>query len=520
MKPTIDKVCAFILLTTGVAISFASESCRDKEPELVTINKIKVTYTESNEDFPNPERGFYRYSETTSSSFIPLDSNELKGYRQLQSIENANYKVYSTLLFRYYILDNAGNSPISVAVLDGIKSDMKAVRAAGIKMIPRFTYTTATHAGDCPEGGICPPYGDAPKATVLGHIAQLKPIFQENADVIACIQLGFIGIWGENYYSDYFGDPSPNGNQGNVLTDHNWQDRVEVLKALLDAVPSDRMVQVRYPQFKQRFVYGVNSLLGSASLSESEAFTGSDKARIGYHNDCFLSGTNDVGTYEDYGNSSSERNSDASVVNTLRDYMKNDSKFVPVGGETCSDAFSPQNDCEPAGKAQEEFATMHYSFINAHYNNEVNNDWQDGGCMDNIKRNLGYRLVLESAVLPDNAVHNATMNMTLNLNNKGYASPYNARPVQLILRDKESRKVVVLPLDTDIRRWYSGQFSLQLAVKIPADVSPGKYELLLNLPDAYASLSARPEYSIRLANNDVWEENTGYNKLGREVTVN
>jgi hypothetical protein len=26
--------------------------------------------------------------------------------------------------------------------------------------------------------------------------------------IIACMQMGFIGTWGENYYSDYFGDPS------------------------------------------------------------------------------------------------------------------------------------------------------------------------------------------------------------------------------------------------------------------------------------------------------------------------
>jgi hypothetical protein len=77
------------------------------------------------------------------------------------------------------------------------------------------------------------------------------------------------------------------------------------------------------------------------------------------------------------------------VLNTLKDYFKADSKFVVVGGETCSDDYSPTNDCEPAGKAQAEFAALHYSFINAHYNTAVNNDWQDGGCMDNIKTQPG-----------------------------------------------------------------------------------------------------------------------------------
>jgi hypothetical protein len=38
------------------------------------------------------------------------------------------------------------------------------------------------------------------------------------------------------------------------------------------------------------------------------------------------------------------------VLNALRDYMSADSKFVVVGGETCSDDYSPANDCEPAGQ--------------------------------------------------------------------------------------------------------------------------------------------------------------------------
>jgi hypothetical protein len=44
--------------------------------------------------------------------------------------------------------------------------------------------------------------------------------------------------------------------------------------------------------------------------------------------------------------------------------------------------------------------------------------------------------------------------------------------------------------------------------------------MLLSLPDAYASIAAKPEYSIRLANNDVWEAATGYNKLNHTVKVN
>ncbi len=515
MIKTLTGYCLGMLLA-GILLS---SSCKDKENNLVKIEKVNVTYSESNEDFPNPERGFYRYSEVHSSNYVALSANELKGYRSLQSIESANYSVMSTLVFRYYVLDDVTNQPIKASFLENLKKDFAAAREAGVKLIPRFVYTATAKPGNCPEGFICAPYGDAPKAIVLGHIAQLKPVLHDNADVIACVQLGFIGVWGEQYYTDFFGDASSNAAQGK-LTDANWRDRIEVIKAMLDAVPADRMVQVRYPQIKQRYVYGINALINVPALTDGQAFSQTDIARLGYHNDCFMASSNDFGTYEDYGNSSSPRVSDGAVLNTLKDYFKADSKYVVVGGETCSDGYSPTNDCEPAGKIQAEFSSLHYSFINAHYNTEVNNDWQDGGCMDAIKRNLGYRFVLKSALLPDNVVHGTSVEIVLNINNRGYASPYNPRPVKLIFRNKANNEVKTFDLKTDIRKWYSGDNQITETIAIPSNMPAGEYEMLLGMPDAYTSIAAKPEFSIRLANNDVWEASTGYNKLNHTVKVN
>jgi len=505
----------------AIMLAYTLLSCKEKDNTTPTPDpqqKPTVSYTESSADFPNPERGFYRYSETRASNFTTLDANTLKGYRNLQSISNANYRVYSSLVFRYYVLDDLKTTSIPQATLDKINTDMAAARTAGVKLIPRFVYTITQNAGSCPEGFICPPYGDAPKANVLQHINDLKPVLHANADVIACVQMGFVGTWGEQYYSDFFGDPSSNGGQGK-LTDQNWADRGEVIKALLDAVPQSRMIQVRYPQMKQRYIYGIGSLVTAAAMTNAEAFLENEKARIGFHNDCFQSGPNDTGTYEDYGSSSTGRSSSTAVVTALKDYKRKDSKYVAVGGETCM-AYAQDNNCEPAGRAQVAFAEMHYSFINAHYNNVVNNVWQNGGCMDNIKKNLGYRFVLQDATLPDAVNAGNGLAFTINLANKGYASPYNARPVQLILRKAGTNEVTVLPIASDVRKWYTGKISLESSVTIPAALAKGQYELLLNFPDAYQSIASRSEYSIRLANNDVWEETTGYNKLNHTITVN
>lgn len=473
-------------------------------------NTDTVVYLRNDSDFANPERGFYRATETDAANYTPLDSMQLKAWRTLEPADGGgHYSIYSTLIFRNFILSGLTHAALPSELLDKIKADFSIARTAGVKLILRFAYTQTATSGTCPEGFICPLYGDAPKDIVLQHIAQLKPLLQDNADVIACMQLGFIGVWGENYYTDYFGDASSNG-QGQ-LYDNNWQDRIDVLKALLDALPVDRMVQVRFPQLKQRLVYGIDAPVSSAALTEAEAFTGTYKARIGMHNDCFLAGPGDYGTYDDYGNSTTPRQS---AITQLTAYAQKDNTYTVVGGETCDDAYSPQNDCESAGLAQTVMNELHYSFLNCAYNNDVNNDWVDGGCMEQIKKNLGYRFVLKDGIYPRDPVKaGMQFRFTLHLTNEGYAVPFNQRPARLIMRHQSTGKEFSFLLAADVRKWYSGEIQVDEMVLTDAAMPKGKYDLFLYLPDKYPSITGRPEYAIRLANTGVWEAGTGYNKL-------
>lgn len=481
-----------------------------------TAQQVVVVYKGSNEDFPNPERGFYIPLEAHAGNFIPLDEEKIiKDRIESKKHGNARYAVYSTLLYRGYVLDTFSDKPLSQAFLRALDNDFGTIRSAGVKMILRFAYTNKTHAGNCKDKEkICPPYGDATKEIMLHHIAQLKPLLQKNADVIAVLQEGFIGIWGENYYTDHFGDASDNG-AGKIL-DENWKDRNELLKALLDALPKDRMVQVRTPQLKQKFVYGPHAAVGSGPTTEPEAYNFSDVSRISFHNDCFLASKDDYGTFFDYGSSVSGKQPANEI---LRNYFIKESRFGPVGGETCDDAFSPENDCAPAGDAEKEMSSMHYSFLNTSYNNAVNNDWDSLGCMENIKRSLGYRFVLKKGKFPSVVKAGRDMDISIRILNKGYASPYNPRHVVLVLRNLQSRKEFFFECKTDIRRWYTGEIFFKESVKIPTGIVAGRYELLLSLPDSYLTLSKRPEYAIRFANENIWEENTGYNRLNHIVTV-
>ncbi len=472
-----------------------------------------IVYSENTIDFPNPERGFYL---ATHSKPGDLKENELIKLRTVNSIksQNANYATFITLVYKGYLLTEFREKPISDEFLNKIQEDLDVTRKAGLKIILRFSYTDKSHKGDCPDKAICPPYGDASKKIVMQHIAQLKPILQKNGDVIAVMQQGFIGIWGENHYTDYFGDASRNAL--GYVPDSSWIDRNDMLKALLDATPKNRMVQVRTPQFKQRFTDGPHALVTTQSATGNIAFNQSDNARVAFHNDCFLASIDDYGTFADNGNSVAKK---VEANKILRNYFEDDSKYVAVGGETCDDAFSPQNDCAPLGHAQKEMAAMHYSFLNVSYNNLVNNDWETQGCMTEIKQRLGYRLVLEKAVFPESQKLKDSLSININIINKGFASPYNPRVANIILRNTITKEIYSIPLKADVQKWFSGPHTISENIKLPREIKPGNYELLLNLPDEAESLQKRPEYSIQLANTKVWESETGYNSLNHTLNI-
>ena len=74
------------------------------------------------------------------------------------------------------------------------------------------------------------------------------------------------------------------------------------------------------------------------------------------------------------------------------------------------------------------------------------------------------------------------------------------------MRDRSTGQTTAIPLALDPRRWTSGkEHRVVIAADVPAAVTPGSYDVLLNLPDAAAGLRSRPEYAVRLANQGTWE---------------
>ena len=79
-------------------------------------------------------------------------------------------------------------------------------------------------------------------------------------------------------------------------------------------------------------------MLNGPPINASEAFTGSDRSRIGSHQDCFLASAGDWGTWGRNG------------VNTIaydKAYALKTASIRVVGGETCN-SNPPRSSCPTA----------------------------------------------------------------------------------------------------------------------------------------------------------------------------
>jgi len=110
------------------------------------------------------------------------------------------------------------------------------------------------------------------------------------------------------------------------------------------------------------------------------------------------------------------------------------------------------------------------------------------------------------------------LHLVLKLNNSGFGSLFNPRGVELIL--DSGTDIYVADVNADPRRWEAGDNqTLDKYFRIPADIPEGYYSVRLNLPDPANSLHDNPLYSIRLANDSVWDETTGYNTLRDDLHI-
>ena len=434
----------------------------EHEPEVLPdySHLNHISFTECDDIFPNPERGFYFVQSFKSASASLLTASKIEQNR----LQNR------TICYLGFYPKKYMNGHIADDFIQMVRNNMQVLRENGAKCIMRFAYSDSENEK---------PWDPTPEVVQM-HIADIKPVLQEYSDVIMCLQAGFVGVWGEWYYTENF-EFTPSTPEEHTL-------RKQVTDAMLEALPTDRSIGLRTPMFK-RNMYASSY---RDTLTLATAYNGSDKARVSGFNDCFGASANDLGTFDN----------DAS-----REYWKRDTRYTLMGGETCG----VSSYCECAVTLQD-CEDYHWTYLNIEYNRQVHNVWKDGGCWDEIERRLGYRLSFAD-VYHSTPAAGEDMTVALQIKNSGFAAPMNGRAVELILVDGKGKKTVYELNDVDPRYWFAGRtVNIEKAISIPADAS-GKCTLYLNLPDPKPTLHDNPRFSIRLANDGVWNDDLGYNKV-------
>lgn len=411
-----------------------------------------ITFTASDQDFANPERGFYQPAEET------LDRIDRAAFDRM-------FAAGTRLAYVRIDLERYRARPMPKTFLDALRSGFAAARSAGVKLIVRAAY-------NYPQGETgYQSAKDAPLPIVLGHLAQLKPLLAENGDVIAFVQAGFIGAWGEWHTSS------------NGLTTPEARKRVR--DALLDAVPAGRFVQFRYPPDLMAWVPTPPSPAARIGM-----------VRTGFHNDCFLASQTDVGTYSE----------DAGARAQAQAHMAALTAVAPFGGETCNPADDPgakaRTDCADILR---EGARYHLTYLNtAYYRRLFHDRWAKQGCIDTAARSMGYRFTLTKVSMENSGRAGAPWRMTLALRNDGWARLYNPRPLEVVLLPRDGDPPIRIPVPSaDPRNWLPGEpVEQSVALTLPSTLKTGHYAVALALPDGSAALRDDPRYAIRFVNAD------------------
>lgn len=479
----------------------------------------------------NPERGFRWENRIASSNPVWADAKWLNSIKGCRDDGLTMTQAYCELL------DYCDMKQIPEDKIRKLEESFAAVRKSGIKLLLCFRYEMNVKDKKGPTTEV-----------ILAHIKQLKPVLRKNMDVIAVLQTGFIGLYGEWHRSYH-------------KLDSNTEAQKKILDALLDMLPPERKMVIRYPRHKNAYVKNKSRRPDLQPINEKDAHSMRPESRIGFCDHGFMVGKNDAGTF-------------APRPSSDYDYMTQESLFLPMDAEFFWTFSKPYGWAKDDGlEAIKRLWEHHYTLLSYAHNHSRYEGWQwkdkygarysldewkdeevkpeflkqnnlpvsDGYFEDKdgnyvkrsifeyVRDHLGYRLELRNADFPATTTSGKAFSASIKLVNRGFAAPVNPRPVYMVLIGKDGVHKIS-QADVDVRKWYPcdpenrKKLAPEYAVKFSSasfpQVPAGKYELGIWMPDYYKSIQNDARYAIRFANRDVQWWSGKNNDFGINVIGN
>jgi hypothetical protein len=428
---------------------------------------VTVSFGSTSADIPNPDRGFYGWA---GSDFVNgFDANSA------QSAYNSGMR----LVLAKVQLDAYRRSDLPASLLSTLNTRFASLRSMGMKATVWFNYDFSATGND------------ASAAQIKRHLEQLKPVLAANADVIPHMRAGFVGAWGE-WHSSKSGN-SCGYNSGSTTCSTADTNRAIVRDALFANVPATTQIGFRYP---------VDLMKWYPSPTQQK--------RAGAHNDCYLSGASDTGTYQ----SSSQRT-----------YAQALSANTAFGGETCQGETPWRTSCSAILSEGKQY---HLAWLNVSYAPAMINAWKSEGCFAQVSGFMGYRLQLDSATHDTQAARGGAVALAVNLRNVGWARMFSDRSLVVQLRHRSTGAIITGKAGNlaTLAPQATSSTAVPVSVAIPGDAPTGDYDVYLSAPDVFAATAGNPKFSVRFANADnsgagqTWDAAAARFKLGTTVRVN
>lgn len=442
-----------------------------------------ISYVDSLNSFSNPDRGLY------DPVYATLDMYTKK-FRYLDEIERVAASAYSSdmslIHLRVDIAELSGNAnldgidkPFTQDQLDDLNNVFNSIRRYGRKVIVRFAYDYAGTGGKQPKSF----------DTVLNHIRQLKDIFEENEDMITCVEAGFLGYWGEMHNAEQY------------QSDEYYKALIE---ELLLNTPSTMTINVRTPHH-YKIVF------------DSFDNNNQNKYRVGIFNDGYLGNAWDMATFD------SETTRDDFI-----NWMNVQGTHTFYGGEvtkfnTTDASYNVGDEVWSDGEyAAYEMPLTHTSYISSRFNLKILDDkWKNQTYTNEsdeynnqnyykyIIDHLGYRFVLRNSLLSETVKQGEVSYAEIVLENVGFTNIINPQDTYLILKKDNTYYETKLDINVSDIKSNSKKY-IKLAFTIPSDCETGEWDVYFKIANKFNS-----SYAIRFANPEIYNEDIMANKIGK-----
>ena len=431
-----------------------------------------IDYTETLDNIKNPERGFY------STAFLKMMPSGTKA-----STSGANLVHLRVSIGEFSgAVNGTGDLEFTEEALNALDETLQNIKNRGGSVIIRFAYDGFNGVKDL----------EPSLDMILTHISQLKPVFYKNQDVIAYVELGFFGPWGEMHSSA-------------ISSTDNVSKAIDVM---LDSVPTNIKIGVRTPNYYAKWL-GIDRV----TLNENVTVKGTDAYRVGLFNDGYLGSNNDLGTFA---------NREIEIA-----WLEKQAMHTFYGGEVVANANpSDKPAINTAAYMSKEAFRTHTTYLNSEWNGNVINAWKDEIYNGDdelyvgqtgylyIANHLGYRFVLRKSEVTDEIRQNDKLKAKLQIENVGFANLINDKKVSVVLeKDGETYEIST---NIDATTWNSTEVSnVEIEVSLPEDIELGEWNIYLRVSQN-GDMSTDNNYKcIQFANADIWDENLGANYIGK-----